>query len=159
MEQMTPASILAIFDSNKEQRTSFVAQIIEAIESGNTNPLSLHVSIKNMEEILKSITGNDRYKSILLEEAQKHSGRSFGYYNAQIQIKEVSTEYDWSACEDPVLNELMEEMEYFKKKIKDRQTFLKNIPAAGIEVLKEDELITIYPPAKKSTTGVAVSLK
>jgi hypothetical protein len=159
--QAEAPSILALFETNKEQRQSFVKNVLSNIESGEANPLKIHLQVKNMEQCIKMLTDDPQYKEAVLEEAGKHGGKSFDFHNAKIEVKEVGVKYDFSNCGDAKMAKLHEELEALKKKVKDREDFLKKAPIEGTPVLDEDtaELVTIYPPSKSSTTSVAVTLK
>lgn len=158
-------SNLGLLNSTKAQRLQFVEEVMNSLEEGNYNPLQFHTNIKSMEAILKAFTDKkdspkiaERYSKLVLAEAEKH-GKSFEMYNGKWQIKEVGTVYDWSVCQDPVIDELLRQQEQLKAQIKERQDFLKALPESGMETLHGDELITIYKPAKSSTTAVSVSIK
>ncbi len=164
-------SILSLFETTKEQRATFITDVVERLQNGEVDPLKVHLQVKAMEEIINGLTCTDEkknklftmalnYKAMLLEAAEKH-GKKFQLHNAEFSIKEVGTTYDWSKCEDPELNELLAQQEALKEKIKTKQDFLKTVPAAGLLITIEEtgETIRVFPPAKSSTTSVAVSLK
>lgn len=160
MEQLTPISIVALFETNKAQRASFVDQLVNEVKEGNVNPLNIHLQIKCMEDIVKQLTGNKEYQDALLEEAGKH-GKSFEYHSAKIEIKEVGVKYDFSQCDDVKLAEYNNSLNEWKEKVKDRESFLRTAPSKGTVITDEEsgETYTIYPPSKSSTTSVTVSLK
>lgn len=160
MEQLTATSIIALFQTDKAQRQSFVSQIIEQVKEGEINPLNVHLQLKAMEEICKSISENKEYKDALLEMAGTH-GKSFEYLNAKIDTREVGTKYDFSKCNDNEQFILASKLEATKSELKAREDFLKKCPIEGTQILDKDtaELITIYPPLKTSTTSLVVTLK
>lgn len=162
---------LSLFETNKQQRLSFVEQTIQQIEEGNINPLQVHLQVKAMEDIITLITSTDkkknpkgcmianRYQKALMEEADKH-GKSFEYHSAKITQREVGTKYDFSECNDPVLMVLEFDKSAVDLKVKERQDFLKTVPISGLEILSEDgEIVTVYPPKKTSTTSLIVTLQ
>lgn len=152
-------SVLSLFDTTKEQRKSFSENVIARIKSGEVNPLTIHIQAKCLEETIKGLLGNQEYKDYVLEEAQKHGGKSFEVHNAQVTIKETGLTYNYEQCNDPVHAELKLEFLNIKEGLDERESFLKKIPAKGIEIRFNDELVTIYPPSKSSTTSTVVSLK
>lgn len=165
--QMSPVSMLALMNSNKSQRRSFCLQIIEQIENGDVDPLQVHVFLKSLESIFKTLTdektGKDfaeRYKLALVAAAEKEGGKSFDKYNASFQIKEAGTVYDWSKCEDLALDILLEKQRVTNEQVKERQEFLKAVPEKGLVVTDPEtgETMTVYRPAKSSTTTIAVTL-
>jgi hypothetical protein len=170
-DQLTTTSILSLFETTKEQRTTFVNDIVEKLVNEETNSLKVHLQIKAMEDIINSLTSRDEkknknflaattYQKLLLEAAEKY-GKKFGLFNAEFSIKEVGTKYDFSNCEDLELIELTKQMEEISTKLKAKQDFLKTVPVSGMVITNEEtgETYKVYPPAKSSTTSVAVTLK
>jgi hypothetical protein len=93
-----------------------------------------------------------------LDEAYKY-GKSFEHYNAKFEIKEMGVKYDYSVCQDPVYNSLKNKLSILEDEIKAREKYLKAILPSGVETLLEDEIVTLYPPSKTSTTTISVNLK
>jgi hypothetical protein len=110
-----------------------------------------------MEDLIKQITSHPDYKELTLEEAAKY-GKSFEHYNAKFEVKEMGVKYDFTQCGDPIYNKLAEELAELEKQVKDRQAFLKTVQP-GTQLLIEDEVVTLYPPIKTSTTSITVNLK
>jgi len=169
--ELATTSILSLFETNKEQRASFVNDVVERLQNGEVDPLKIHLQVKAMEDIITQLTSTDEkknknitaaiaYKTMLLAAAETY-GKKFQLHNAEFSIKEVGTAYDWSKCDDLELQTLLLEQEAIKEKIKAKQDFLKTVPQSGILVTNEasGETYKVYPPAKSSTTSVAVSLK
>lgn len=158
-QELSTTSILALFETNKEQRATFVEHTLQAIDEGQASPLTLQLQMKCMEDVIKSVSTNERYSAALLEEAQKN-GKQFDYHNAKFQVKEAGTKYDYSNCGDPILSELEAESEKASTKLKDRQKFLQNAPTEGVDIITNDgEVTKVFPPSKSSTTTIAVTLK
>ena len=110
------------------------------------------------EEVIKNITSDPDYKSMTLDEAQKY-GKTFEHFNARFEVKEMGVKYDYSVCNDPVYNKLKAQLTVLEDEIKAREKYLKAIPTQGVQTLLEDEVLTLYPPAKSSTTSITVNLK
>jgi len=168
--EMNALSIVSLFDTTAEQRTTFIQSLINKLDDGDISPLKVHRYIKSMEDICFMLTSTDEkknksfnlaksYRDYLLKEANKYSGKSFEAEGAKFEIKETGTKYDYSGCGDVEYNNLLIEKKALDDKIKAREGYLKNIPLKGIEVLNEDEVVTLYPPIKTSTTSLAISLK
>ena len=163
-QQLTLANN-SLLNATKAEVKAFALQVMDMLEDGQQSPLEFHIQLKRMESILKQLTDKkenaaiaDRYAKLLLSEAEKH-GKKFDMYNGSFQIKETGTIYDWATTQDPTIAELLTQQEELKEKVKQRQEFLKAIPPQGMEVLFGEELITLYPPAKSSTTSLSVTLK
>lgn len=158
--ELTTTSIMSLFDTTKEQRQSFVTDIVTQVNNGEVDVLKIHKEVKSLEEIVKAITSNEDYKKALLTEAKKN-GKKLNFANAEFQIKEAGVKYNYLQCNDELYNKFKDEQLELDQKIKDREAFLKAIPSVGLPVLNETtgEVVTIYPPAKSSTTTVQVTLK
>ena len=149
---------LGLFETSKEQRKDFVQEVINGLNEGNVDPLKVHLQVKCMEDIIKQLTSSKEYKEICLTEAFKF-GKTFEHHNAKFEIKEMGVKYDYSNCNDPILKNMEGQLLILEHDIKSRQTLLKGVPAEGMNIIVEDELITVYPPTKTSITTVTVNLK
>jgi hypothetical protein len=146
--------------TTKEERTQVVHDIFQELLHGRINPMELHIRMKCLEEVVKQLTSMPAYKAIVLEDAEKH-GKSFQYHNAKVDIREVGVKYDYSGCGSGSLANLYEQQERLSAAIKEHETYHKALPLSGVKVVFEatGEVETHYPPAKTSTTSVAVTLK
>ena len=160
-QELSTTSILSLFETDKQQRESFVNDLINRIDNGEIDPLRVHLQVKCVEDITKLINSNTNYKSAVLEASENQGQKSFQFHNAKFEIKEVGVKYDFSKCEDIVLNRLYDEQERINKLVKYRETMLKTVSENGMIVTDEEtgETFTVYPPSKSSTTSVAVTLK
>jgi len=157
---MSATSIVALFQTNKEQRKAFVEQVVNSVCEGEVNVLNTHLQIKAMEEIIEAIKSDANYRDSLLTNAE-NNGKKFEYQNAKFDIREVGTKYDYSKCNDAKIVELKAKETQIKNEVKEREEYLKKVPSEGIEILDSDtaEIIRIYPPSKTSTTSVVVTMK
>lgn len=160
-QELTTTSILALFETKKEQRQEFALRVIDALNAGQVDPLKVHLQVKCMEDIIKLLNSNTIYKESVLSAAQAYNQKSFEFNNAKVEIKEVGVKYDYSKVNDPVLVELYTKQSEIDAQIKARETLLKTLPEKGMVITEEDtgETFTAYPPAKSSTTSVVVTLK
>jgi hypothetical protein len=146
--------------TTKEERSQLVREIFDEVLNGRINPLELHLRLKSAEEVIKQLTGLEPYKAILLDECLKH-GKSFNYQTAKIDIREVGVKYDYSGCGNSELAALYDQQKAIEAEIKAIETYHKGLPSAGVQVVLSEtgEVERHYPPAKTSTTSVAVTLK
>ena len=93
-----------------------------------------------------------------INELQKAGGR-YEANGCEHQLVEAGVKYDYSVCNDPVYNKLKAQLTVLEDEIKAREKYLKAIPSQGVQTLLEDEVLTLYPPAKSSTTSITVNLK
>jgi hypothetical protein len=146
--------------TTKEERTQVVREIFDELLNGRINPMELHIRMKCIEEVVKQLTSMPAYKAIVLDDAEKH-GKSFQYHNAKVEVKEMGHKYDYSGCGNGALADLYEKQDAINDAIKDLEMYHKQLPTSGISVVIQStgEVETHYPPAKTSTTSVAVTLK
>ena len=158
--ELSATSILSLFETTKAERTSFVRSVINSLKEGNTDPLKVHLQVKNTEALIKELSEDKEYKEMVLTQAAKH-GKNFDLHNANFRIQEVGTKYDFAHCGDSVIDGLYLEMSELKAKIKEREEFLKSLPPIGLDIVDSDtgEVKTILKPIKTSTTSIAVTLK
>jgi len=149
---------LSLFETSKTERQEFAQAVINNAKEGLLNPLKLHLQVKCLEDLIKQITSNPSYRELTLDEAYKY-GKTFEHYNAKFEIKEMGVKYDYSVCQDPIYNKLKDELEALQEKIKAREMVLKSLSQEGLQTLIEDEVVTLYPPNKTSTTTISVNLK
>lgn len=161
IQDLTTTSILALFQTTKEERQSFTLDLINKIENGEADPLKIHLQVKCMEEIIKLLNSNTIYKQAILAAAEKYGQKSFEFMNSKVEIKEMGTKYDFEKCNDKEWEFLDATAKADANNLKERETFLKTVPAKGLEIVDKftGEMVTIYPPSKSSTTSIAVTLK
>lgn len=158
--QLQTAENMAAFAVSKANREELAIQIVEAMDAGELNPLDIHYQVKAMEDFIKVLTGNTRYKDYVLTEGMKH-GKSFEFNGSKMEIKETGVKYDYSNCGDQEWSAIEVEINVRKEKQKEREKFLKSLPIEGIEIVSNEtgEVIKVYPPSKSYTTSIAVTLK
>ena len=130
--------------------------IVEDVVENGANPLDYEPILKVLEDIRKEVKGNKRYLESLEMETNKYSGegKSFLYNGVKFTVQNRPT-FDFSVCEDETYSELKEQKDILDAKIKDREAFLKALKEPVVDMNYGN---TIFPPAKKSKTVVAVTL-
>ena len=153
----TALSTIKLMPLSKTQIIEFAEQLKETLESGNVNPLELALYFKAIEETIKQV--KDTLSPLALNEAEKY-GKSFNYNGASVSIKELGTTYDFSQCNDAQWNDYDEIIKVATELKKQRETFLKSLTDA-MTIVNDvtGEIETIYPPIKKSTTGITITIK
>lgn len=159
--ELTTTSILSLFETTKAERQDFIVRVVEALDSGTVDPLKVHMQTKCMEDIIKGLNANSIYKTRVLEAAQTYGQKSFEFGHGKVEIKETGVKYDFSKCEDPILVSLYEQQAAIDEQVKQRETMLKTVSEKGLTITDEEtgDTFTVYPPAKSSTTNVAITLK
>lgn len=160
MEQINAPSIVSLFDANKQQRQTFIDQVIQSVVDGHNDVRSIHYSLKVMEEITKKIMASPIYKSALMDEMERFE-KSFEFKSSRFDRRETGVKYDWKSTCDPVVIDLMNRLESLESELKERTDFLKTVPKSGLMVTDPEtgETVQIFPPNKTSTETVAVTLK
>lgn len=166
-QELSTTAILSLLDTTREQRVTFIEDLMNRLESGSVDPLKIHYQIKCMEKIIEGLTDAklspfaSRYKELVLDAAEKYGSKEFDFHNSRIKIGEVGTKYDYSKTGDIELAGWVEEMAALKTKIDARQKMLQTIPSKGLVITDEDtgETNTVYPASKTSTTAITMTLK
>jgi hypothetical protein len=154
----SPRELLTMMASTSTQIDIFSDGVIESVQGGEINPLTVLIQLKAMEKaserILKEIRPN------LLTEAAKHPGNEFEYMGNKITKAEHGIKYDYLSCGDPVYNELLFQLGKLTDKMKSRESFLRSINGSETVIdEKFGEVCKVTPPIKKSTPGLNVSIK
>lgn len=154
----TPIGTLRLFASTQTQIDVFSDSIIQSVKEGEVNPIEVLIQIRALqkvsERVLKEINEN------LLKESEKYSESSFDFMGSKIEKAELGTKYDYSVCGDPTYERLEVDAIKAQSDLKERQEFLKALkkPLITVDELS-GEVVTIHPPAKKSTSGLKVSIR
>ena len=160
MEQLpqTPTELLTLMASTSTQIDVFSDGVIESVQAGEINPLTVLIQLRAMqkasERILKEI------HPYLMTEAGKHPENEFEYLGNKITKAEHGTKYDFSVCNDPQWFALKAKESLLKTSITERENFLKALKFELETLDKESgEVVTLKPPTKKSTSGLNVTIK
>lgn len=160
IEQISPRSILSLFDTTKEQRVSFADQVIEGVAEGNILPSAILIQAKAMTTICEAIITAPSFKEAAIKEVSQYGKEGFIKHNAELSIMEAGTTYDYSVCNDPEIIKLQLQVDNATNLLKERQKFLKSLPEEGVQVVTDDgEVYQIHKPLKKSTTTIKTVLK
>ena len=153
----TALSTLRLMPFSKQQVELFASQINESLTNGDVDPLELAIYFKSLEKVIENCKST--LSDLALTEAMKH-GKSFEFKGAKIDIKELGTKYDYTNTGDPYYIKYSNEVKEVGEKVKARETFLKSLTDKFVMVDEETgETHEIFPPLKKSTTGITISLK
>lgn len=155
MEEITVLSVVSLMPSTKQQVESFTASIKQSVLDGDVNPLKLLVQLKMIEKVLDVLKDSDVEKEILREASKYNKDELAEYDGCKLDVRETGVSYDYDVCGDAEYENILQEKKTVDAKIKQRQAFLKNISG---DVYGSDG-VSIYPPAKSSTTKVVVTIK
>ncbi len=85
-------SFITEFNLTKSQIDFFAQKALNEIDTGLYNPLSIHLCLKAMEELIKKIKEGIAEQVVM--EAEKY-GKNFEYLGARVQLTDRRT-YDYS---------------------------------------------------------------
>lgn len=153
-----PCELLTMMASTSTQIDVFSDGVIESVQRGEINPLTVLIQLRAMEKasgrILKEIAPN------LLKESDMYPGTEFEFDGNKITKTEHGTKYDYSYCGDPVYEFRKQSFDSAKESMNEREAFLKALksPITMVDELS-GEIVTIKPPTNKSTSGLNVSIR
>lgn len=151
-------SVINYNPTNKEQAEKFVLKLTSEVESGEVNPLELHVKMNAMQKAMDEV--KKKIAPLTLKEAEKYSSKSFDAYSSKIEIVELGAKYDFSNCNDPEWIEAKQKEDAAAEKRKEREALLRTVKdSLEIAIPGTGEIAKVYPPTKSSTTGIKVTLK
>lgn len=119
--------------------------------------IKLAENLAKMDLLIDEIKKNENYKNYILNEISYYGKSHTTSSGTKIELAEVGTKYDYSQTGDIIIKDLEEQKAIIDAQIKERQAFLKSI-TKPMEVLFSDELVTLYPPAKSSTSSVKITI-
>jgi hypothetical protein len=160
MEQLIKIDGLQISKKSAEEIRSELAR---RVLDGEISAVKVQAAIKFYEKVFNGDDKKDNglnhlIKSSVVDEIEKDPKREewFGY---KVVVAEAGAKYHYENCNDSELEELLEEKKAIEEKIKDRQAFLKTLKTGLNIVTKDGEAITVFPPAKTSTTSPKFTLE
>ncbi|MGB9697716.1 MAG: hypothetical protein ACPL2D_10610 [Ignavibacteria bacterium] len=141
---------------SKKERQLFCDMVENEILSGNRNPLEVEIMLKNLEETIKEIRKRPRIKEAVLHEAEKYVEKTFELMGCRI-TKTGKTDYDYSVCGDPIWDDLKQQFDLIKEKMKNREDFLKTLQYNS--AVDPNTGVVLNPPAKTYTEYLKIELK
>jgi len=152
---------LTTFDdiANNISVSEYSNTIIDKLNNGEIDAVSLAIKIKYFEEIFDNLK-NDLRDAVITELNKYNKNEIVSKFNAEIKIKEAGVKYDFSNCNDSELNTINAEIDRLTVLRKDREKFLKTINGSITTVdEKTGEVITLFCPIKSSSTTYMINLK
>lgn len=139
---------------------TITAQYTNRILDGEVNPLQAIATVAALERFVKDIRGNALVKDAVREELEKYGSKSVDFQGVKFQLKAVSTRYDFTECNDPVWTRLSNNLDIAKAALKEREDFLKALPADGITEIDTltGEVVEVKRPLKRSEDGYSITL-
>lgn len=154
----TETGVLQQFSTSLTGINVMSDQLIEAVKSGELDPLTVRIQIKAIEMVLERV--NRETTQNQLTAAAKYPEQKFEFLGASIQKAEHGTKYDYAGCGDTIYEELAKVANKANEALKVRCEFLKALKEP-LRIVDEStgEIVLIHPPVKTSTSGLNVSIK
>jgi len=138
----------------KEQSVS----LLKDLDEGHISPLQLAAQLKFVEDIITNV--KEELRQRVVAEQTKYGKERMTFKGATFDVKEAGVKYDYSQCECTIWNDINKQIEALTEQRKEREAFLKSLRERLTYVDESSgEIVTIYPPQKKSTTTYAITWK
>ena len=151
----TPVQLLTLMANTSTQITVFSDGVIEAVQGGEISALTVLVQLKAMETASERIRKEIRPN--MLNEIDKQPD-TFEYLGNKITKAEHGTKYEFENCNHPGWNDLTKIINNAIEQRKEIEATLKTLKVPTTLVF-EDEIVTVNPPLKKSTSGINISIR
>lgn len=130
--------------------------LLHDLDEGHISPLQLAAQLKLVEDIITNV--KEELRQRVIAEQTKYGKELMTFKGATFDIREAGVKYDYSYCQDFIWNDLSKQIDSLSEQRKEREAFLKTIKDIFTYVDQSTaEIITIYPPIRKSTTTYAIS--
>ena len=130
--------------------------LLKDLDEGHITPLQLAAQLKFVEDIITNV--KEELRQRVVSEQSKYGKEKMTYHGATFDIKEAGVKYDYSHCDDTIWNDLKQQLDSLNDKMKEREAFLKSLKERFTYIDESTgEIITLYPPQRKSTTTYSIS--
>lgn len=135
--------------------------LIQSIIEGEIDPLRAVAKIRFLSDMLAAALKDDRVKDAILTEIDRNGGKEASAFGVKFQQKEMGVSYDYTVCGDPEYDQLAQEMEDLKARMKEREKFLLGIPAEGLPMVDQEtgDCYKIIRPLRRASLGYSVTFK
>ena len=141
---------------SKETIKEHSINLLADLDNGYITPLQLAAQLKYFEDIIANVKEEVRQR--VVAEQSKYGKERMTFKGAAFDIKEAGIKYDYSHCECTIWNDINQQIEVLTEQRKEREAFLKTLKDRFTYVDESTgEIVTIYPPQKKSTTTYAIT--
>lgn len=141
---------------NKEIIKETSLALLNDIDEGHMHPLQVAAQFKFIEDVISNV--KEELRQRVVAEQDKYGKEKMTYHGATFDIKEAGVKYDYSQCDDVIWNDLKQQLDALNDKMKEREAFLKALKERFTYIDESTgEIVTLYPPQKKSTTTYAIT--
>ena len=136
---MNAISVLTSLPTTPDERRRFIEIANQEIAEGRYRITDIYPMLKSIEKLIEELGKDSEFRDML---SQAINGK-FEVNGVEISEQQVK-KYNCAECHDSTYNDLLEQQNKLKEKIKAREEFLKSIPATGTVIPETGEMI--YPP-------------
>lgn len=141
---------------SKESISETSLALLNDIDEGHMHPLQVAAQFKFIEDVMTNV--KEELRQRVIAEQDKYGKEKMTYHGATFDIKEAGVKYDYSDCNDTIWDDLKQQIDALTEQIKEREAFLKNLKERFSYIDESTgEIVTLYPPKRKSTTTYSVS--
>lgn len=153
IQPSNPLEVLNLIDAKSCEQ--FAKDMAALVQQGHVDPIQVRVLMSAWEKAFKSL--KTAIEPEVAREAEKH-GKAFDFMGAKCEWVPTYTDYDYSR--DVTWGNLKQAVETATEKRKEREAFLKTVKEPFKQVDEETgEVMQIYPPVKKQTEGLKITIK
>lgn len=154
--------IETIIPTSKVGLQTLAVDLIEQLDTGEVNALELLRTFKLVEKLQEMV--KEKMISSAVAQLSRYPEKEVDLYGVTFEKMEGGVTYNFEGCNDEVYSAIQSQKEILKKEEDKRVKFLKSIDGSiNIEHVDESSgevtAKTIYPPVKKSTSTLKVTLK
>lgn len=143
----------------KADQCRWAADLARPLMEGEVDPLEFITKLKGLQAALSEVEKNKEVRDLVLQEISKH-GKEASWHGARLVPREVGVKYDYSRCNDPIYARLLDEKAALDAQLKERESFLKSVPAGTTFLDPETgEVYELYPAVRMATESYAVTFK
>lgn len=152
----TALSTISVLPSEKLEVAQFARMLKSEILANDRDPLAILRQMKLIQKTFDDVLTDDEIDNHFLIEAEKYKQKTFDHLGCKFTIMETGVKTDYSECGDTMYYDLQKELKELKKKIADRETFLKSLPYEGTVDPINGNFLT--KPVRTSKTKVSITL-
>lgn len=142
---------------SKAEQECFSNNLINFVLNGEVDPIQAIVKARSFYDSLKLFVDNSEVKEAVIKEVEKN-GKCASWNGVTLTLRELGVKYDFSGCNDPIYQSLVSQKKELDDKIKERESFLKNVPE-DTTILDENtgEVSRIIPAIRMASYSYVVS--
>ena len=141
----------------RAEQSRWAAELARPLVEGEVNPLEFIVKLKGLQQALSIVEKDRDVRDVVLTEIYKHGTRAT-WSGATIATRETGVRYDYTACGDPVYDDLARQREELDKRLKEREAFLRTVPDGTTLVWDETgEVVALHPPVRVGAESYAIT--